>query len=180
MMNQHTSQRHRRPVTVESMRCFVCNQLARIHYVGAYRGQGFGVCLQCSIKYQNPVGQAEKYGRRYRFVEKSEIPHPDTLTINEGSTGFKPWHPYHEIYKICLLVKERMEILGKEVEWKVDDQTKKILKLPAQVAAIVARTYTVCGDDAKLDDNEALVRIRDLLESIDPAIIDRNKKKRLP
>jgi hypothetical protein len=132
------------------------------------------------MKYHDPVGQSQKFGRRFRFVEKTEIPHPDTLTINEERTGFKPWHAYHEIYKICLLLRERAEILGKEVKWKVDDQTKKILKLPGQVAAIVARTYAVCGDDCTLADNEALVRIRDLLEAIDPAIIDKNKKKKLP
>lgn len=61
----------------------------------------------------------------------------------------------------------------------VDDLTKKILKLPDQVARIVARTYAVCGDDFKLSDEEALIRIRDLLEAIDPEIINRAKKKRL-
>jgi len=62
----------------------------------------------------------------------------------------------------------------------IDEMTKKILKLPDKVATIVGKTFAVRGDDFTLSDDEALGRIRDLLESIDPEIISRTKNKRLP
>lgn len=55
----------------------------------------------------------------------------------------------------------------------------KVVKLPDRIAAIVGKTYAVRGDDAQLADDEALTRIRDLLEELDPELIDRNKNKRL-
>lgn len=59
------------------------------------------------------------------------------------------------------------------------EQTDLIIKLPVKLAKIVGKTYAVCGDGAKLADDEALTRIRDLLDEIDPEIISRNKNKRL-
>ena len=61
----------------------------------------------------------------------------------------------------------------------IEDRTKLILKFPDRVAAIVGKTFAVRGDDSKLADDVALAMIRDLLESIDPTIIERNKNKRL-
>lgn len=58
-------------------------------------------------------------------------------------------------------------------------QAASFMKLPERVAAIVGKTYAVMGDDFKLADDEALTRIRDLLDELDPTLIDRNKKKRL-
>lgn len=57
---------------------------------------------------------------------------------------------------------------------------RKLRKLPSRIAAIIAQTVAVRGDDYRIDDNQALVRIRDLLEEIDPKIIDRNAKRKLP
>lgn len=70
--------------------------------------------------------------------------------------------------------------LRKEQEWlKAKMDTLKIVKFPERVAAIVAKTFAVRGDDYSLSDDEALVRIKDLLEELDPEIIARNKNKRL-
>lgn len=60
-----------------------------------------------------------------------------------------------------------------------DDMTRKYLKLPGAIARIVAKTFAVCGDDATLGDVEALVRIRDVLEDLEPGILDRVAKERL-
>lgn len=62
---------------------------------------------------------------------------------------------------------------------EIKKQTVDYLKFPERVAAIIGKTYAVRGDDFKLEDDVALMRIRDLLEELDPAIIDRNKNKRL-
>jgi hypothetical protein len=68
---------------------------------------------------------------------------------------------------------------NKEVWMSVKGQAADYLKFPERVAAIVGKTYAVMGDDFKLADDEALTRIRDLLEELDPTLIARNKKKRL-
>jgi len=52
-------------------------------------------------------------------------------------------------------------------------------RLLEQIAAIVGKTYAVLGDAAQLADDEALMRIRDLLDAQVPGAIDRNKEKRL-
>lgn len=105
---------------------------------------------------------------------------PPVFGDREQISGVLKYRIYRQIYMVLLLLKERQEKRKKEVNWMVEEMTRKILKLPDKVAAIVAKTYAVCGDDFKLADDQALVRIRDLLEGIDPEIISRNKNKRLP
>ncbi len=61
----------------------------------------------------------------------------------------------------------------------VKKQAKDFLQFPERVAAIVGKTYAVMGDDFKMADDEALARIRDLLDELDDKLIARNKKKRL-
>lgn len=61
----------------------------------------------------------------------------------------------------------------------VKNQAVNYLKFPERVAAILGKTYAVMGDDAKMSDDEALTRIRDLLDELDETLIERNKKKRL-
>lgn len=69
---------------------------------------------------------------------------------------------------------------GTEVNMSaVNNQAANYLKFPERVAAIVGKTYSVMGDDFKLSDDEALTRIRDLIDELDPTLIERNKKKRL-
>lgn len=58
-------------------------------------------------------------------------------------------------------------------------QAASFMKLPERIASIVGKTYAVMGDDFKLADDEALTRIRDLLDELDSTLIERNKKKRL-
>jgi hypothetical protein len=55
----------------------------------------------------------------------------------------------------------------------------KVAKLPERIAAVVGKTYAVMGDAFEVADDEALMRIRDYLEEIDPSLIERNKNKRL-
>lgn len=74
------------------------------------------------------------------------------------------------------LTKKEVKKLGLK---EVKHQTVNYLKFPERIAAILGKTYLVRGDDFKLSDDEALARIRDLLEEMDPNIIDRNKNKRL-
>lgn len=79
---------------------------------------------------------------------------------------------------VCRAVHGRKPRKGQRwVESKME--TMKLLKFPERVAAIVGKTFAVRGDDYKLADDEALMRIRDLLEELDPKILERNKNKRL-
>jgi hypothetical protein len=134
-----------------------------------YRGVKYSVCGPCRRRYSHAISQIASSGVRFRFVEKSEIPKPPA----------EIWNQFFRVYKVLLLHKECEEKRQKEVNWVIEEMTKKLVKLPGRVAAIVRETYSVVGDDFKLTDDEALIRIRDLLEEIDPEIIKRKKKKRL-
>ena len=60
-----------------------------------------------------------------------------------------------------------------------DSLSAKVAKLPDRVASIVGKTYAEMGDAATLEDDTALMMIRDLLFEIDDTLIERNKGKRL-
>lgn len=70
----------------------------------------------------------------------------------------------------------------------VGDKTKQILTLHERIGRVLCDTYSVLSDGAKISDDIAVSKIRDLIEEIDPRIIDRlmaerkrkRKKKRLP
>lgn len=62
---------------------------------------------------------------------------------------------------------------------EIKNQAANYLRFPERVAAIVGKTYAVRGDGFKLSDDEALTRIRDLLDELDATLIARNKNKRL-
>lgn len=61
----------------------------------------------------------------------------------------------------------------------VDDMTRKLLKLPDQIAAVLGKTYVIRGDDFLLSDDVVLLEMKEILKSIDPDIIERNKDKRV-
>lgn len=148
--------------------CSICNEISPIGHAmrstASHYGKVYDVCGRCNKRYYDAPGQIERFGLRFRFVKKSEIPY----------TGRAAKH----IYKILLLFRERQEIRQKEVNWMADEKAEKLLKLPSRIAAVVGQTYAVCGDDFKLADDEALMRIRDLLDDIDPAIMQRVRKKK--
>ena len=62
---------------------------------------------------------------------------------------------------------------------RAEDQATKLVKLPDRVATIIGKTFSVKGDSWEIDDTQALVMIRDLLDELDETLIDRNKDKRL-
>lgn len=62
----------------------------------------------------------------------------------------------------------------------VKKQARDYYNLPDKIATIIGKTYTIRGDDPKvIPDDEAIMRIRDLLDELDDKIIERNKNKRL-
>jgi hypothetical protein len=84
-----------------------------------------------------------------------------------------------QIWAICDVLRGGRR-KGKEAkELSIRKQAVDLVKLPERIAAIVGKTYVVMGDDAKLEDDVALMRIRDLLDQLDPKLIERNKNKRL-
>lgn len=60
-----------------------------------------------------------------------------------------------------------------------EEYAVKIAKLPDRIAAIIGKTYAEQGDASVLADDEALMKIRDLLNELDETLIPRNKNKRL-
>lgn len=165
--------------------CFICSTEVSAYQPLAsefrYRGAVHAICGGCRGRFWKALDQAAYFGNRFRFLVKDEMPRAaDMSRVLSFSSDVATHSNFRKVFSILTLLKERQEIRQKEVNWMVTDLTKKILKLPDQIATIVAKTFAVRGDDATLSDDQALVRIRDLLESIDEKIIDRNKNKRLP
>ncbi len=63
---------------------------------------------------------------------------------------------------------------------KAQTYAEKLIRYPEEVAKIIGKTFLLSGEDALLTDDDALTRIRDLLDDIDPSILEENKDKRLP
>lgn len=66
-----------------------------------------------------------------------------------------------------------------EAQMQEKEYAQKLVRFPDRVAAIVGKTFTCQGDDFQLCDDEALGRIRDLIEELDSTLIQRNAHKRL-
>ena len=77
------------------------------------------------------------------------------------------------------IIPRRSDRLGRVIRWlKARHASEDIgtwKKLADRVAAIIAKTYAECGDRAKLTDDVALMKIRELLLKMDKGIISRNK-----
>ena len=61
-----------------------------------------------------------------------------------------------------------------------DSEIECLSGIVDEVAAVISRTYAEQGDYSQLADDEALMLIREVLLRYNPAIINRNKKRRLP
>jgi hypothetical protein len=55
----------------------------------------------------------------------------------------------------------------------------KLVRFPDRVAAILAKSVACQGDAFELDDAEALVMILDIINELDPTLIERNANKKL-
>lgn len=71
------------------------------------------------------------------------------------------------------------EMALREVDIKREMDAERLLKLFEYIARCVGKTFAVQGDACELSDDEALSRIRDAMEEVDPDIIERNKNKKL-
>lgn len=132
------------------------------------------ICGFCNKRYSDAPGQMMRYGLRFRFVERCEVPRSGFVESIDLGTQKK-------VFKFLLLFKERQEKLGQEVMWMPEEMTQKVLKLPKRVAAAMKNTYAIRGDDATDSDDVALQKIKDLIEEIDPNIfrdlLRRNRKR---
>jgi hypothetical protein len=160
--------------------CFICGS-DDTRYIGdvksraVFRKNPIMVCRYCRDEYEDAIAQATAYGHRFRFVRKDEIP-AITQAQRVSSPMFR-YRPFRQIYKVLTLLKEREENRKKEVNWMVDEMTQKLLKLHGRVAAAMKDTFVVRGDDAKMPDDVALLKIKDLLEEIDPEVFSNPGRK---
>jgi hypothetical protein len=67
---------------------------------------------------------------------------------------------------------------GEQMYKEVEDRTTALLKLPKRVARILKDTVLFQGEDATVQDDEALMKIRDLVEEIDENIFKSKPKRR--
>ena len=84
---------------------------------------------------------------------------------------------------ISRLLKKKLakkEVKKLSVTRQIEQQSVKLIKFPERVAAVIGKTYSIRGDDPKvIPDDEAIMRIRDLLDELDDTVVERNKNKRL-
>ncbi len=125
------------------------------------------ICWQC--RHDNPKCVGEFYA-----VGVAKIVKPETDADVEKR--------FTTVLNFLNLQNERRKNKGKEVmDMKgIEKQAVALAKLPSKVATIIGKTYTIRGDDPNvIPDDEAIMRIRDLLDEIDDTLIERNKNKRL-
>ena len=132
------------------------------------------ICWQCRKNYDGVEAQFYAGTLSKGLIEKATIPR---------LTGREPRvlkHRFRNVYKFVTRLRERRILRRKEVLWMAENQAVALLKLPERIAAVIGKTYIVRGDDPNtIPDDEALMRIRDLLDEFDEKIIGRNKDKRL-
>ena len=163
-------------------RCFTCKgQVFTSDIKGrtSFRGKPIVICSPCRGRYAYTLEQVAATGLRFRLVRKSEIPQPPVFGDRTQISNVQKYRLYRRLYMVLLITKELEEKRQRGVYWMVDEMTRKLLKLPDQIATIVGRTFAFRGDGFIVSDDEALNKIRDLIESIDPEILERNKNKRL-
>lgn len=147
----------------------------------AYRGETHSICRKCRGEFWAPLEQASKFGKRYRFIRKSEMPRIRFFGMAVGYQASRIAHHrvFTKVFAALILLQDRQKKQRKEVSWMVDDMTRKLLKLPDQIAAVLGKTYVIRGDDFLLSDDVVLLEMKEILKSIDPDIIERNKDKRV-
>jgi hypothetical protein len=143
------------------------------------RGRAVQVCPRCRTTYAYLIEQVSRFGNRFRFVRKSEIPAMNSFNSRTVTTTSASHAVFRRVFMFLLLAKELQEnIRQKEVNWMADERAEKTIKLPGRIAKILSRTYMAQGDDASLEDDVALRQIADLLEDIDPNIMKNVQKKK--
>lgn len=150
--------RHARPAMARERLCPICgDKKAAREFRQSNRNSRLNIiCWQC--RHDNKRVETEFYR---------------TPTRRQNSIFRRKFWAIHALVKKRRPKKEVKNLKG------VKHQAADYLKFPERVAAIVGKTYAVRGDDFKLSDDEALTRIRDLLDELDDQIIARNKQKRL-
>lgn len=116
------------------------------------------ICWQC--RHNDPNASVEFYGAKQR---------------RPASVFRKQFWAINGLLKKKLTKKEVMNLSAKQIK----QQSAQFLRFPERVAAIVGKTYSIRGDDFTLSDDEAMARIRDLLDELDETLVERNKNKRL-
>lgn len=150
---------HARPHFARPRLCPVCGEAKQpAEFRQTNRNPRLSViCYDC--RKRDPRCEAKFYGTKFRRVD---------------SAFRKRFWAVKRLLEARLSKKE-----VNKIQTQLKNQAVNFLKLPERVAAVVGKTYAVRGDDYKLSDDEALTRIRDLLDELDPTLIARNKEKRL-
>ena len=131
------------------------------------------ICWRCRHEFDGVETQFWSGKLRQGLVTKTQIGQFDERAPRRLKQNFRP------VCRLLTRLKTRRISRGKGVLWMPKDKSIQLLRLPEKIAAVIGKTYAVRGDDATLADDEALLRIRDLLEEYDASIVERNKNKRL-
>jgi hypothetical protein len=131
--------------------CYLCSR--KILYDNplicsfVFRGKTHSICSKCRGLYWGAIEQASRFGKRYRFIEKSEVPRLTGFGMQVGG-GISPiaqHRVFTTVFRMLLLIRERQRHQQKESDWMIDEMTRRLLKLADQMAAIIGKTYAVRG-----------------------------------
>lgn len=153
----------------------------------------FSKCLQCrEPKKVHDFRTSNRNLKRHSICYKCRKVNPDLeiktkqifngtnrkesfLTIKRRKSKFRKL--FHSVARSLFIRRKRRK--NTEVWMSVKKQTNDYILFPERVAAIIGKTFSVRGDDFEFSDDEANLMIKDLLDELDPKLIERNKKKRL-
>lgn len=145
---------------------------------------------QIALRPRCPKCEKAKYKKDFR--SKSGKPSPicnecrkQFPNAERDFFGVKPKEEGFEKHRIGVFtILKNQKFKKKEVtklaSAKARTYADKLTQMPGKIATILGKTFVVRGDDATLSDDEALVRIRDLIDDFEPNLIAQNKNKRLP
>lgn len=146
-------------------RCPICDVVKDAHgFRQSNRNKKLNaICWQC--RKDDPKVESKFYGGKVKTRKQ-------ILKEYNYEKVYKQRLTQLGIHLTKIYPKEVSEVAGKA-------DAKAFLEFPEAVATIIGKTYSVRGDDFKLTDDEAIARIRDLLNELDDKLIVKFKNKRL-
>jgi hypothetical protein len=185
------------PLGRDEKRCPRCGAVLKLSQFGTCVSRHDGKNLYCPNCARDKVEQSRMEARAARaaFQERlRRLPSkakarranplsPTCKTCGAVATpALKVWLRRGWQNRVCLaLARKRYHRRegGETCMGRAEEQAFKLAKLPDRIAAILAKSVAVRDDAFDIDDAEALIMILDIINELDPTLIERNANKQL-
>lgn len=153
----------------------------RLSCIARYR-KGTRRPLQICIVCHEPRGAKKFQAGKQKYLYCAECRRNKKDTIKSLFRDHRPEDARRKKLntEICSEIAHR-RFLKKREGVGMDEKVyaTRLAKLPDRVAAVVGKTHAFMGDRFQLADDEAVMKIADLLHELDPTLVKRNGHKRL-